>query len=68
MNHGAYAQAFVFNDQMEDDVESDDEVTGLHEGLAAVKLSKETKLRIKVSWSNALIVKLYERKMGFTFV
>ena len=65
---GAYAQAFVFNDQMEDDVESDDEVTGLREGLATVKLSKETKLRIRGSWSNALIVKLYRRKMGFTFI
>ena len=65
---GAYAQAFVFNDQMEDDVESDDEVTGLRKGLAAVKFSKETKLRIRGSWSNALIVKLYRRKMGFTFI
>ena len=65
---GAYAQAFVFNDQMEDDVESDDKVTGLREGLAAVKLSKETKLRIRGSWSNALIVKLYGRKMSFTFI
>ena len=65
---GAYAQAFVFNDQMEDDVESDDEVTGLRKGLAVVKLSKESKLHIRESWSNALIVKLYGRKMGFTFI
>ena len=53
---------------MEYNVESDDEVTSLHEGLAAVKLSKETKLCIRGSWSNALIVKLYGRKMGFTFI
>ena len=65
---GACAQAFVFNDQIKDNVESDDEVTGLREGLAAVKLSKETKVRIRGLWSNALIVKLYGRKMGFTFI
>ncbi|KAK9986529.1 hypothetical protein SO802_031480 [Lithocarpus litseifolius] len=65
---GAYAQAFIFNDQMEDNVESDNEVTGLREGLAAVKLSKETKIRIRGSWWKALIVKLYGRKTGFTFI
>ena len=46
---GAYAQAFDFYNLMEDDVESDDEVTGLCEGLAAIRLSKETKLRIRGS-------------------
>ena len=65
---GAYAQAFDFYDQMEDDVDSDEEVSGLCEGLAAIKLSKETKLRIRGSWSKALIVKLYGRKIGFTYI
>nr|POF22901.1 hypothetical protein CFP56_38188 [Quercus suber] len=32
---------------MEDDADSDDEVAGLREGLAAVKLTKETKIRIR---------------------
>ena len=53
---------------MEDDVEFDDEVTGLREGLVAIKLSKETKLRIRGSWLKALIVKLYGRKIGFTYI
>ena len=65
---GAYAQAFDFYDQMEDDVDSDKEVSGLREGLAAIKLSKETKRRIRGSWSKALIVKLYGRKIGFTYI
>ena len=65
---GAYAQAFDFYDQMEDDVDSDEEVSGLREGLAAIKLSKETKLRIRGLWSKALIVKLYGRKIGFTYI
>lgn len=65
---GTYAQAFDFYDQMEDDVESDDKVTGLRKGLAIVKLSKETKLHIRGSWLKALIVKLYRRKIGFSFI
>ena len=37
----------------------------LTEGLTEVKLSKETKARIRVSWSKALIVKVYGRSVGF---
>ena len=44
---GAYAQAFDFTDQMEDDADLDDEVAGLREGLAVVKLMKETKICIR---------------------
>ena len=40
---GAYTQAFSFEDLMEDDIESDDEVEALREGLVAVKFSKELK-------------------------
>nr|POE60794.1 uncharacterized protein CFP56_44005 [Quercus suber] len=53
---------------MEDDADSDDEVTGLREGLAAIKLTKETKISIRGPWSKALIVKLYGRKIGFNFI
>ena len=65
---GAYAQAFDFTDQMEDDVDLDDEVAGLREGLAVVKLMKETKICIRGPWAKALIVKLYGRKIGFNFI
>ena len=65
---GAYAQAFDFTDQMEDDADLDDEVAGLREGLAIVKLTKETKIRIRGPWAKALIVKLYGRKIGFNFI
>ena len=41
---GAFAKAFDFMDLMDDDAELDDEVTDLRDGLAAVKLSRETKL------------------------
>ena len=65
---GAYAQAFDFTDQMEDDADLDDEVAGLREGLAVVKLMKETKICIRGPWAKALIVKLYGRKIGFNFI
>ena len=38
---GAYTQAFNFEDIMEDDEESDDEVEALREGLVAVKFPTE---------------------------
>lgn len=44
---GAYTQAFNFAELMEDNVESDDEVEQLREGMAAVKFTKEFKMHIK---------------------
>ncbi|XP_050259267.1 uncharacterized protein LOC126704310 [Quercus robur] len=55
-------------DLMDDDAESDDEVTDLRDGLAAVKLSRETKLRIRKPWSQTLIIKLYGKTVGFNFL
>ena len=43
---GAFTQAFNFGNLMEDDVDSDEEVEGLKEGLVAVKFSKELIQRI----------------------
>nr|POE91691.1 uncharacterized protein CFP56_53058 [Quercus suber] len=65
---GAFAKAFDFTDFMEDEAESDDEVLELREGLAAVKLSKETKLRIRGPWANTLIIKLFGKAVGFSFL
>ena len=50
------------------EAKSDDEVEELREGLAAVKLTRETKLRIRKPWANALIIKLYGRAIGFNFL
>ena len=61
---GAYAKAFDFSDLMDMEADSDKEVEELREGLAAVKLSRETKLRIRKPWTNALIIKLYGRAFG----
>ena len=65
---GAFAKAFDIMDSMDDDAESDDEVADLWEGLTVVKLSRETKLRIRGPWSQTLIIKLYRRSVGFNFL
>ena len=65
---GAYAEAFEFSDILDLDADSDEEMEELREGLAAIKLTRETKIRIRKSWSNALIIKLYGRTIGFNFL
>nr|POF14406.1 hypothetical protein CFP56_66316 [Quercus suber] len=56
--HGAYEQAFKFSKDWEEDYESETEMEPLREGMAEVKLSKETKARIRAPWLRALIVKV----------
>lgn len=65
---GAFAKAFDFTDLIEDEAESDDEMLDLREGLAAVKLSRETKLRIRSPWALTLIIKLFGKAVGFNFL
>ena len=62
---GAYATAFDFTDFLEMEADSDEDMDELREGLVAVKLTRETKIRIRKPWSNALIIKLYGRTVGF---
>nr|POF12083.1 uncharacterized protein CFP56_08850 [Quercus suber] len=65
---GAYEQAFGFDTFMEDEADSDCEETSLCEGMVAVSLSKEEKVRIRGPWVNAIIVKAFGRKVGFLFL
>ena len=65
---GAYAQAFSFDKKEIDDVESDLEFEEISEGLAQVKLSKETKARIRAPWTKALIVKVFNRTIGYNYL
>lgn len=65
---GAYTQAFNFSVGMEEDSDSDDEIQELREGLAAIKLSKIEKRHIRAPWGKALIVKVFGRIVGFTFL
>ncbi|XP_030923106.1 uncharacterized protein LOC115949992 [Quercus lobata] len=65
---GAYVEAFDFSELLDLDADSDDEMEGLREGLAAIKLSRETKIRIRKPWSNALIIKLCGRPIRLSFL
>ena len=55
---GAYTQAFCFEEFMDEDAKSDDEVETLKQGMVAVKFSKELKQEIRRPWVRALIVKV----------
>uniref|UniRef100_A0A7N2MK34 DUF4283 domain-containing protein n=1 Tax=Quercus lobata TaxID=97700 RepID=A0A7N2MK34_QUELO len=61
-------QAFSFGDAMDDDKGSNDEVETLREGFAAVRFSKDFKQQIWNSWARVLIVKVYGRDVGFSFL
>ena len=65
---GAYAQAFSFDKKEIDDVKSNSEFEEISEGLAQVKLSKETKARIRAPWTKALIVKVFGRTIGYNYL
>lgn len=65
---GAYAQAFGFDRVEEAEVESDTKLDDLVEGMVDVKLSKETKSRIREPWTKALIVKVYRKTMGYSYL
>ncbi|XP_050240989.1 uncharacterized protein LOC126689863 [Quercus robur] len=67
---GAYAQAFWFDkeEEAEDEAESNIELDDLVEGMVDVKLSKETKARIRAPWTKALIVKVYGKTVGYSYL
>lgn len=53
---------------MEGDSDSDDGLLELREGIATVKLSKVEKQQTRAPWGKALIVKVFGRPVGFTFL
>ncbi|KAL0013453.1 hypothetical protein SO802_000522 [Lithocarpus litseifolius] len=65
---GAYRQAFDFTDEMEEIPEVERDISSLREGLAAVRLSNDLKQKIRAQWTKALIIKVYGRSMGFSFL
>lgn len=68
----AYAQAFDLTDQMDEDVDSNDDIgytiSSNREGVVKVKLSKETKRRIRGPWAKAIIVKLVGKTVGLNYM
>ena len=65
---GAYEQAFKFDvgRAIEDDTETD--LEPLIEGMVDVSLSKETLIRIREPWYKALIVKVFGRNVGYSYL
>lgn len=48
--------------------ESDTELEPLIEGMVEVKLPKETKSHIREPWTKALIVKVFNKTVGFNYL
>lgn len=66
---GAYEQTFTRSQPYwDEDYESETEMEPLTEGVAEIKLSKETKARIRAPWSRALIVKVFGRSVGYHYL
>ena len=64
---GAFEQAFSFGLSMDTEAKSDDEFLELPIGEKAVKFSGSTKTRIRAPWTNALIVKVFGKTVGYHF-
>ena len=64
----AYQQSFDFTDDMEETPEVERDISSLKEGLAAVRISNDLKQKIRAQWTKALIVKVYGRSVGFSFL
>nr|POE76374.1 hypothetical protein CFP56_38005 [Quercus suber] len=65
---GAFEQAFVVDSPMDFEALSDDEFENLPPGEVAVKLSGDRKNKIRASWANALIMKVFGKTVGFHFL
>ena len=65
---GAFEQAFSFGLSMDTEAESDDEFLELPIGEKPVKFSGRTKTRIRAPWTNALIVKVFGKTVGYHFL
>ena len=64
----AYAQELRFERVDKFEVESNIELDELVEGMVDVKLSQETKSRMRAPWTKALIVKVYGRTAGYSYL
>ena len=53
---------------MDAESDSDEELEDICEGMAAIRLSRETKQYIRAPWTKALIVKVFGRIVGFNFL
>lgn len=64
----AFEKAFGFDSFMKEDVESDNEEENSHEDSVRVCFSREDKSRMRAPWHQALIIKPFGRKVGYSFL
>ena len=64
----AFEQAFGLSNDMEEDAKSNTDEDKNVEGNMVVYLMKEEKTHIRAVWRQALIIKPFERKMGFNYL
>nr|POE88721.1 hypothetical protein CFP56_39220 [Quercus suber] len=65
---GAYEQAFKFDIERVDEDDTEADLEPLIEGMVDVSLSKETMMRIREPWHKALIVKVFGRTVGYSYL
>nr|POE68543.1 hypothetical protein CFP56_60529 [Quercus suber] len=49
-------------------MESESSIEVIREGFATVNLSRETKQRIRPPWTNVLIIKVFGKMVGFSYL
>ena len=65
---GAFEKAFGFACDMQEDIEFDDEYEHAEDGSLRVCFSRDDKTRIRAPWYQALIIKPFGRKVGYSFL
>ena len=65
---GAFEKAFGFACDMQEDLQSDDEAEQAEEGCLRVCFSRDEKSHMRAPWHQALIIKPFGRKVGYTFL
>lgn len=65
---GAFEKAFSFDSAMQEDIESDNEGEHAQDGRVRVCFSRDDKSRMRAPWYQALIIKPFRRKVGYSYL
>lgn len=65
---GAFEKAFDFENTMETEVVTDNEAEEDCPGEATVRLTSNKKSKIRAAWKDALIVKVFGKTVGFSYL
>ena len=68
LNHGAFEHALTFENNMDTEVELDADEEDLPPGEVVVKPSGARKARIRATWNNVLIVKVFGKMVGYHYL